>query len=318
MGDVTFHLAGEEDLERTYRVFVAATNDYLAARNLPLVSADSTPPPRAMAFRWHILEHDARRFWVAKDADQVIGFGIAMLRGEVCYLADLQIIPAYQGRGIGFALLQRCLNEREAAKARIRWTITDATYPTSNGIYAHFGMYPWLILTALTGTLSGNDVIVDTEFAGSARQLTADPADIAALASVDREVLGLQRDADHKQWLDQPDMVGYLFGEPSRPMGYGYHSIPGRSYVPTAGAIGPVAMSAQQPSCAVNALSFLLARMQGLGVKEVRIKVPGVLRESIHYLLGLGLRFTTPQLILASEPVAQMERYAPSGSDALF
>jgi hypothetical protein len=197
-------------------------------------------------------------------------------------------------------------------------TITDGTYPVSNGLYGRFGMYPWLVLSPLAGTLSAQKVVVDQELADATRRLNDDPADLAAVAQIDQRVLGIRRDADHEQWLTQPDMVGYLFGEPSRPEGYAYFSTPGRSYVPTAGAIGPVATAARQGSFSVNALRFCLARMQELGVQDVRVKLPGMCRESIGYLLALGLRLQRPQLFLASEPFAQADGYIPSGSDALF
>jgi hypothetical protein len=88
------------------------------------------------------------------------------------------------------------------------------------------------------------------------------------------------------------------------------------SYAPEAGAIGPVAAS--QESKMAEILGFCLARMRQLGVGTVNVKVPGLCRTGLRYLLDHGLRYTSPLLLLASEPYGQIDRYIPSGSDALL
>jgi len=306
--DITYRLAREQDLERTYELFVAVANQLAAAHNFPQQAEERTPSARALAFRQHALRHDAQRFWVAEDAGQVIGFGVAMLRQHLCYLASLYVLSDYHGRGIGRTLLHRCMGEENASVARVWTTIASSLNLVSNGLYARFGMYQWVPLVPLSGTLHAGDVVVDPGFARSARRLTDDPANLTALANIDQRVLGLRRDLDHRLWLAQPDLTGYLFGDPARPQGYAYLS--------TSGAIGP--LTVKQEGCIEKTLAFCLAKLQAVEVENVYIKVPGLCREGLRYSLAQGLRFGTSLLILASEPFGQMDRYIPSGGDALF
>ena len=82
-------------------MFVTATNDWLARRNLPLIAHSGQAPPRSLAFCRHALNHDSRRCWVAEADGMVIGFGVATLRESSWYLAALHVIPAYQSQGVG-------------------------------------------------------------------------------------------------------------------------------------------------------------------------------------------------------------------------
>ena len=316
MSSVTYRQANEHDVERTYEVFVTATNHLHADLNLPDVPGGSAPPVRSVTWRKHALQHDACRYWVAEDAGEVIGFGVGILRQHICYLADLHVMPEYQGRGIGRTLLELSMGKENASEARIRTTISESLNPVSNGLYARFGMHQWIPLMPLTGPLPDHVFSVDTTVASTARRLTCESTTLAALASVDQHVFGVSRDVDHELWLAQPDMVGYLFGDPDDPEGYAYFSKPGRSYAPDAGAIGPLA--ARQAGHVEEMLGFCLAEMQALGVKKVNVKVPGYCRQGLRYLLAQGLRYENPLLILASEPYGQMDRYIPSGSDALI
>ncbi len=80
MDEIIFRTACAVDLERTFENFVTASNELLVRRHLPLIQYDGTAPLRSLAFRHHVLVHDAQRFWVAEDCGTVIGFGIATLR----------------------------------------------------------------------------------------------------------------------------------------------------------------------------------------------------------------------------------------------
>ena len=316
MSNVTYRPAQQRDLERTFQVFVAATNHLHAAHNAPLVPNDAAPPERALTFRKHALKHDADRFWVAEDEGEVIGFGVGSLRGHLCYLAALHVLPGYQGVGVGRTLLDLSMGTTNAPEARIHTTIAESLNPISNGLYAHFGMYQWIPLMPLTGAVPDRGSSETETDDSVAHQLVFEPANLVALATIDQEAFGASRDIDHEYWLTQPDMVGYLFGSPDRPEGYAYFSKPGLSYAPDAGAIGPLA--ARQEGHLAEMLGFCLAKMRHLGIDTVNVKVPGLCRTGLRYLLSQGLHYTSPLLLLASEPYGQMDKYVPSGSDALL
>jgi ribosomal protein S18 acetylase RimI-like enzyme len=99
---------------------------------------------RFVAFRRHALTHDPDRFWVAESARdrEVVGFGIAMLRDRLWYLAALHVRPGWQGRGIGRELLRRCQESIPARADVTRIVISDALNPHSNLLYVYFTRAP--------------------------------------------------------------------------------------------------------------------------------------------------------------------------------
>lgn len=309
MVDVTYRTAREQDLERTYEVFVTASNDLAAAHKFPQEASHGAPPARALAFRRYALKHDAQRFWVAEAAGEIIGFGVGVLTRHICYLAALHVAPTYQDQGIGGKLLELCMGKENAPDARIRTTIADSLNPISNAIYARFGMYQWVPLIPLSGPIQTNSVALDPSFTRVAQPLTNDPDHLEALATIDRAVLGLHREnLEHQLWLAQPDSAGYLFGEPSNPAGY--------AYVSNTGAIGPVAV--MQEADMAQAMTHCVVRAKEAGAARIHIKVPGLCRIGLRYLLDQGFHFGRPLIVLASEPFGQMNQYIISGSDALF
>ena len=144
MGEIVYRLAQAADLERTYEVFVVATNDLLARRNLPLIPYSGQSPSRSMAFRRHVLAHDGRRYWVAEDNSKVIGFGVATLRETLWYLAALHVLPDYQSHGVGRRLLELCMSPENAPGAQTWIVISDSLNPDSNALYTKRGMFQYV------------------------------------------------------------------------------------------------------------------------------------------------------------------------------
>jgi GNAT superfamily N-acetyltransferase len=308
VSEIIYRQAQEADLERTYQVFVRASHDLAAAHNFPQVSTLAAPPQQALAFRRHALSNDAQRFWVAEVAAEIVGFGVAILHDQVCYLAALHVMPAYQGQGIGRTLLERCMGRDNAPKASLWTTIADSLNPVSNAIYARFGMIGWVPLIPLSGSLPTNAIEVDSVFAATARSLADSPQQLAGLAAIDQQVLGFSRNTEHQHWLRQPDVQGYCFGDPARPFGY--------VYLWSDGAIGPLAV--KETADIEPMLAFCLQELQAGGIETVSIKLPGLCRGGVRYLVKQGLHFGHALLILSSEPFGQLDRYAVSGGDALF
>ena len=308
MTKITYRQAQEADLEQTYQTFITASNDLAAAHNFPQIATSSTPPNRAMAFRRYLLQNDAQRFWVAETQGEMIGFGVAILHGYVCYLAALHVVPSHQGQGVGRALLEQCMGLGNTPEARLWITIADSLNPISNAIYARFGMVGWVPLIPLSGSVPTGAIATNSAFADFAHVLADNPQHLASLAAVDQQVLGFNRTSEHQLWLKQPDLQGYLFGDLVTPMGYVYLS--------SEGAIGPLAV--RESAQIEPALTFCLAQLQAREVESVSIKLPGLCQTGVRYLVNCGLHFSRPLLVLSSERFGQMDRYAVSGGDAFF
>jgi ribosomal protein S18 acetylase RimI-like enzyme len=301
-GDVRFRPAAASDLEPTYEVFVAAANELRARSGRAPI--DDTPQRRSWAipFRRHALAHDPERFWVAEAEDRVVGFGIAMLRERLWYLAALHVLPEYQGRRVGHELLERCLAADGARAVRI--VISEAAQPVSNALYAKHGMYQWVPLLHLAGaipTTQLDEPDLDSEPIGDAA--------LPELEVIDRLVLGVARAIDHRYWFGQPGLTGLLFRRRGEATGY--------AYVSASGQMGPVA--ARLPRQLPHVLSASLRFASQRGVRHAVMVVPGHCRAALAYLLQSGFAYgESINLLLASRPFGRMDRYLVSAVDALF
>ena len=305
MAEIIYRMARAEDLERTYEIFVVATNDLLARRNLPLIKYIGNAPPRSLAFRKHVLAHDAQRYWVAEDQGTLIGFGIATLRESLWYLAALHVWPGYQNQGIGRHLLELCLSPKNAPGAQTYIVISDSINPDSNALYAKHGMYQYVPLLELEGRVPAQ-LEVNTHL--RAMPFTLNDAPRATLAELDRHVLGVERWTDHTMWLTQPDLTGYLFSEGERVIGY--------AYVSAAGGIGPLAV--YDAAFTQPVLSLCLQFLQANGAHEAAFKIPSSNHAGVGYLLKLGFHLHSILLCDASQPFGHLEHYLVSVGEALF
>lgn len=307
MADINYRTACAEDLERTYEIFVAATNELNVRQHLPLIKYNGKAPSRSLAFRRHVLAHDAKRYWVAEDRDSgtLIGFSIATQRESLWYLAALHVLPGYQNQGIGRRLLELCLSPENSPGTKSFIVISDSTNPNSNGLYAKHGIYQYMPLLGLEGRVPAP---LDVKTQLRAVSFTLNGAPRTMLAELDRHVLGVERWTDHTMWLTQPDLTGYLFSQHERVVGYGY--------VSTAGGVGPLAV--MESTFMQPALSLCLQHLQKQGAQEASFKIPSSNHAGVGYLLKLGFRLRTILLCDASQPFGHLEHYLVSVGEALF
>ncbi len=169
------------------------------------------------------MRHDPDGFWVGEADGEVVGFGIAVQREHVWYLAALHVLPAYQSRGLGTEIIRRAL---AAARPGSLLTVgTDARNPISNALHGRFGMFPQVPLLEVGGAAT-----VATDAGPLVPGLPA--AEI--LAAIDRGALDAARPEDHEFWGSVPGLYAYTVARDGRAVGY--------AYVQADGVIGPIAV----------------------------------------------------------------------------
>jgi GNAT superfamily N-acetyltransferase len=294
---ITIRRATPDDARPTYDVFLDAADDLARTRGWAAVRRPSEPPERFMAFRASALRHDPDGFWVAEVDGGLIGFGIAVQREHVWYLAALHVRPAYQSRGVGAEIVRRAL---EAAKPGSLLTVgADARNPVSNGLYGRFGMFPLLALMELAGPATS----------GATDMLREGAPDADELDAIDRTTLDAARPADHAFWASVSTLHAYAVVRDGRTAGY--------AYVQADGAIGPIAVI--DPVDLAPAVDASVAVAAQLGATSARLRIPGVARDAIGRLLARGWRYgDAVTLVLTSAPWGQWDRYVTSGADALL
>ena len=67
----------------------------------------------------------------------MVGFARAISDGGSAYLADVYVLPAHRGRGLGKAIVAMMIEEGSGAGFRWMLHTSDA-----HGLYAHFGFSP--------------------------------------------------------------------------------------------------------------------------------------------------------------------------------
>jgi len=250
-----------------------------------------------MAFRASVLRHDPDGFWVAEVDGGLVGFGIAVQREHVWYLAALHVRPAYQSRGVGAEIIRRAL--AAAAPGSLLTVGAEARNPASNALYGRFEMFPETPLLELSGPATP----------GPTDLLERGVPGILRLAAIDRAILGVARPEDHEFWASVPGLHGFSVIRDAGPVGY--------AYVQADGAIGPVAVL--DPADLGDAVDASIAVAAGLGATTARVRIPGVARETVSRLLARGWRYgDSVTLVLTSGPWGRWDGYVTSGADALL
>jgi GNAT superfamily N-acetyltransferase len=297
---VNYRRGEERDFVATWHVFTTAAGDLANRNGWPPVVRPAEPTPRFLAFRRSAVEHDPDGFWVAERDDEVIGFGIAVQREHVWYLAALHVMPAEQSAGVGAELTQRCL---AAARPGSLLTVgADARNPVSNALYGKFGMFPQLALLEMSGP------VYQTELTDSLRLEPGIP-NVETLARIDRATLDAARPEDHAFWAATPSLHAFSVQRDGAVVGY--------AYVQADGAVGPIAV--ESPSDLPDAIDLVAGVVRGLGSSTARVRIPGVARAAIARLLERGWRYgDAVTLVLTSAPWGRWEGYVTSGADALL
>ena len=299
-GDITFRAGRADDFVATWRVFTDAADDLARRRGWAAVVRPASPPARFLAFRRSAVAHDPDGFWVAEHAGDMIGFGIAVQREHIWYLAALHVRPRYQATGIGAELIRRCLS---AARSGSLLTVgADARNPVSNALYGRFGMFPQVALLELTGPVSG------ARASGALRLVAGAPA-ADVLARIDRVTLDAARPEDHAFWAATPGLHAFAIHLGDLVTGY--------VYLQADGALGPIAV--EEPGDLPAAIGLALAEAASLGAGSARVRIPGVARAAVAELLDRGWRYGDGvTLVLTSAPWGRWEGYVTSGADALL
>ena len=144
------------------------------------------------------------RLLVAADGDALVGFAAVVERAGVIHLADLFVLPARFGEGIGGRLLAAILGD---APRRTTFASSD---PRALPLYVRNGMTPWwpnLYLDVDSSCLPPPPPTVACE-----------PASPDTLAELERRWLGAADIHDHRFWASLPDARPFVVTEAGQPL----------------------------------------------------------------------------------------------------
>lgn len=302
-----------DELMACAAIWRVSINDYIERLNQPPIPDDLGS---VAALHAHLQATDPERFVVATRAvadapgsARVIGFAAAVVRGPSWFLSMLFLLPEEQGVGLGRSLLERVLPPAGAELHRA--TAIDSAQPVSNALYVRYGMPPRVPVMHLIGELRHPEAVPALPAGVTAtpfESIAAGPPDgpghrelSAAVAAIDREVLGYEHPQDHR-YLRLGGRRGFLYRDSGgSAVGYGYGSEVGR--------VGPVAVL--EPDLLGPVLGHLLGAVRPRGAYAAW--VPGTATGALTTLLAAGLRIDQfPMLFCWDRPLVDYTRYVPT------
>jgi GNAT superfamily N-acetyltransferase len=255
---------------------------------------DKDPVVREQSWeRWQSLfEHlmaNGARAWVAEDdSGRVVGYARSLDRDGVRELTEFFVLPAAQGGGVGRELLGRAFSPEGVRHRTIIATLELAAL----GRYLKTGLTAHGLVLYVSN--APREHRVETDLA--AEPIVDSPRTLAALARIDRRILGHTRRPEHG-WL-QGNREGFLFRRDGRAVGYGY--VGERS--------GPVA--AFDPSDMPAILAHLESRAAAANLPDVGFWLPSLNAAATAHLLGRGFRIDPFIATFFSDaPEVRLDRY---------
>lgn len=229
-------------------------------------------------------------FRVAAAGERLVSLACAIVRDDVWFLSGFWTDPSVQRLGIGGPLLREVWAEgqRRGARKFYVWASIDLTALAS---YMKMGMLPGTQLFAFSGAPR----------ARTTPSLATEPLVPDAVAELDRLLVGVRRDGDHRYWLDREGARARVVRDGRDVAGYYYvHD----------GTVGPVGWARDDLGEAVLSLAVADAARDG---KDVQLTAPGSNHIAVRFALASGLRLIRTSHLLWTEPVGAMQRYVPSG-----
>jgi GNAT superfamily N-acetyltransferase len=281
---IDYRPIGAADMDSCVEVFINSDEALTVSFNLPLM-------PRNQAALTGIFNHvcatTPSRAWLAEEDSQVVGFGMSAERGDLVFLSFLFVLPAYQARGIGRELYERCV-PRSGRRATCIWSIQ----PVSAALYARDGLVPRVPIYTFLGRPRN-------ELPQLASYLSLTSIELHELDELDAEVVDLTRTVDHRKWQswerqafglrDGSDLVGYGYAQPS-------------------GRLGPVIVRREEDLLPL--VGELMRHFDPPG--DWMVHVPGPAAETFAHLLQAGMRFDgAPTIFCATDARIDHSRYLP-------
>ena len=253
--------------------------DFLAFYDVALRHAQPPvvrTPADARGYVRHLLTFDPLGGLVAEVDGEVVGMAWLHARGPVATLGPLAVDPDMQGRGIGRALLARCIELAGPRVPQLR-LVHESYNAASLGLYLRAG---FRVVAPLVELELAPDVRAGAVTPSSARLRDAVAADRALLVERDSRAFGASRPQNVDLYLRRGRALVAERG--TAPAGYAFGIGFGRvAYLGSA--------SAEDGEVLLELLASLATALQGDGT-AVRALVPAGDRRLVDGLLGIGFR----------------------------
>lgn len=294
---IEFRLAGSSDIPRVSKIFATAIDDISRRHGFLDEPTPSSPPNPLYAF-W--LKKNPRAFWVAEDQGRVVGYTFSFLRGPLWYLADLFILPEYQGKGIGGALIEKTLGSWKNRMIANKALITPAFNRASVSLYMRHGMLPRQPVYAASAP---KDEVMKSLGRGKIKLEMEEVRDFGAwssqLAQLHRQAMGFPSGWHNEFFFEVLKAKCLVLRRRGHLEGY--------SFVRQDGRIGPlVVKSASSFTPAFESAMRVAVETEG---ERISMFFPGTNGAAASESIRYGFKIEYPLLFLSSRPMGDFENY---------
>lgn len=289
--------AEASDIPSVARVFATAIDDVDRKHGFFDEPTPVTIPNPQYDF-W--LEKNPWAFWVAEDNSNVVGYTFSFLRGSLWFLADLFILPEFQGKGIGGALIKKTLESWKGKRITNRALITPAFNRASVSLYMRHEMLPRQPVYAA----SAPKETVQKSLGRKAKDLEVEEVKdfrttAPLLDRIHRLALGFPSGWHNEYFFEVLKSRCLVFRKSGRPEGY--------SFVRQNGRIGPLVV--RSVSSFGKVFGMTIREALGGDAERVTMFFPGTNGAAARMGARLGFRIEYPLLFLSSRPMGDFENY---------
>jgi GNAT superfamily N-acetyltransferase len=238
-----------------------------------------------------LAEH-AAEWWVAEapDSSELIGYARSIERGGLFELTELFVRPGRQSKGIGRQLIEHAF---PIGRGDVRSIIATTDVRATARYYAAdtVARFPYFTLTGKPRPDAPTGDLV-------AESVGTDPAALAAVTAIERDVLDFPRGTDELRWLADA-RAGYLLTRNGEPIGFGFVG---------AHAVGPIA--AVEPADLPAILGHVERLAAKTGSDRLELEVPGPNEVAIRHLLRRGFHIDPwINLLMSNRPFGRFDRF---------
>ncbi len=287
---IVIRRGGPDDSRHCHEVLFASITGFEAEHGTPLKGTEEEWWADIQPYFEHLAE-DAAEWWIAEEQEtgSLLGFARSIDSGGLFELTEFFVRPGHQGRGLGRELLDRAF---PANRGSTRAIIATRDVRALARYYAT-GMVARFPILGMSGATNAADAPGDM----SVRRVDGE-ADIAALRSIDRSLLGFERTGAAWRCLIE-NREAYLYHRGDTAIGFALMS---------AGGSGPIA--ALDPADMPGILLHVEGRAQAIGMKRLSFEVPAPNEAATRHLLSRGFRFDPfVSFLLSDRPFGQFDRF---------
>ena len=288
--DVVIRRGRPDDSRACHKVLYASITGFETEHGTPLKGTEEEWWADIEPYFHHLAE-DAAEWWVAEERESgsLIGFARSVDSGGLFELTEFFVQPSHQGLGIGRELIDRAFpRDRGSTRAIIATRDVRAL-----ARYYATGMVARFPILGMSGATNAAEAPSDM----TVGRIDGD-ADMAALRSIDRSLLGFERTQAAWRCLIE-NREAYLYRRGDTAIGFAFMSAAGS---------GPIA--ALDAADLPGILLHVEDRARAIGVKRLSLEVPAPNEVATRHLLSRGFRFDPfVSFLLSDRPFGQFDRF---------